>query len=64
MLSFEGSQRDGHRKNEYYQRLCELAVKLELPYDSPVHKILATVKAPTIEQAKLVATVLGRGKSG
>lgn len=60
LLAFEAWQNDGHRKNEYYQRLCELADKLELPADSPAHKILATAKAPTTDQAKLVATVLGK----
>ncbi|QDU06846.1 hypothetical protein [Gimesia aquarii] len=57
---FKAWERDGYRKDEYYQWLCELVEKLEVPPDSPIHKILSTTKAPTDKQAKLVATVLGK----
>lgn len=60
LLLFEAWEKDGYRKGENYERLTGLAEKLELPPGSPAHKILATTKAPTSEQAKLVATVLGK----
>lgn len=57
---FKMWERDGYRKNQYYQRLCKLAETLELPDNSPVHKILNCVKSPTEKQIKLVAMTLAK----
>lgn len=46
LLAFERWQSNGYRKNEYYERLCGLVEKLELPTNSPDHKILITTNAP------------------